>query len=247
MWLRIYNAYGMTEAIVAHLYCSIIFPGGIMAETPFIVVAGTFAPAVAVEAYYRPLTTGRADTATLALHQLGLAHTRDSAQQVHRYCQDNFGAPVRLAGHSQGANVAAWLWLKYPTAYKPPILLAGPWGGAPLCKTWLPFGSGFRAMATDSRFLREITDAYTELTESHKCLMTSIYGAADRVVHYATAHIPGANNLCIAPADQHDKLRSRLPGAVLHHGQTGHSRLPHHPLVRQLIDSVIADQESVVA
>ena len=98
-------------------------------------------------------------------------------------------------------------------------------------------------MAADSRFVREIMEAFDQLPATEQRRMTSIYGLADRVVHYARAHVPGATNLCIAPSEHHATLRDKLSGAVFHHGQTGHSRMPQHPLVRQLIDAVIAGQE----
>lgn len=102
----------------------------------------------------QPLTSGRPSTAVLTLKQLGMDNTRESALQVHRYCQAHFDGPVALVGHSQGALAAAWLWLHHSDDYTPPFMLAGPWAGALLCQTWLPLGAALRSMSAESRFLR---------------------------------------------------------------------------------------------
>ena len=210
-----------------------------MPETPFVVVAGTFAPRLGTGRFYRPLTAGRKASAVLALKQLGMANTRESALRVHRYCQRHFDEPVTLVGHSQGALVAAWLWLHEPTSYAPPLMLAGPWAGALLCQTWLPLGAALRAMSSESRFLGEITDTYASLPVDKKSSLTSIFATGDRVVQLTTAMVPGATNVCVAPRRKHVELTRQFPGIVLLDGNSGHTGLPRSSLVRDLIDARI--------
>ncbi len=210
-----------------------------MPEAPFVVVAGTFAPRLGTGRFYRPLTAGRPASAVLALKQFGMANTRESALRVHRYCQNRFDGPVRLVGHSQGALVAAWLWLAHPSSYTPPFMLAGPWAGALLCQTWLPLGAALRSMSSESRFLAEITDAYSGLPAAEQASLTSIFATGDRVVQLTTAMVPAATNVCVAPRRKHVELARQFPGIVLLDGNAGHTGLPRSSLVRDLIDARI--------
>ena len=131
-----------------------------------------------------------------------------------------------MAGHSQGALVAAWLWLFEPESYTPPFLLAGPWAGALLCQTWYPLGAALRSMSSESRFLHEVTEAYASLPADEQRRMTSIFSTSDRVVQLTTAMVAGATNVCVAPAAKHVELSRQFPGIVLIDGKMGHTGLP---------------------
>jgi pimeloyl-ACP methyl ester carboxylesterase len=213
----------------------------VVSEVPVVVVAGTFAPRLGADRFYRPLTTGRSRTAVLALKQLGMANTRESALRVHRYCQSHFGAPVTVVGHSQGALVAAWLWLFQPDWYTPPFMLAGPWAGALLCQTWFPLGAALRSMSAESRFLHEITEAYASLPPAQRLWLTSAFATGDRVVQLTSAMVPGATNVCVAPRPKHLELARQFPGITLLEGDVGHTGLPRSSLIRDLIDARIVD------
>jgi len=210
-------------------------------EEPFVVVAGTFAPRRAVDRYYGPLVAKRSRSAVLALKQFGMANTRESALRVHRYCQKHFGEPVTVAGHSQGALVATWLWLFEPDWYRPPFMLAGPWAGALLCQTWYPLGAALRAMSSESRFLREVTEAFSGRPDDEKALLTSIFATGDRAVQLTTAIVPGATNICIAPRADHVELSREFPGVVMVDGKVGHSLMPRSAQVRRVIDARMAE------
>jgi len=215
-------------------------------EEPFVVVAGTFAPRRAVDRYYGPLVAGRSRSAVLALKQFGMANTRESALRVHRYCQRHFGEPVTVAGHSQGALVATWLWLFEPDWYRPPFMLAGPWAGALLCQTWYPLGAALRSMASESRFLHEVTEAFSSLPANERAQLTSIFSTGDRVVQLTTAMVPGATNICIAPRADHLELSREYPGVIMLNGKVGHSRMPHSARVRGVIDARMAEVRAQV-
>lgn len=210
---------------------------------PFVVVAGTFAPRRSVDRYYGPLVAGREQSAVLALKHFGMASTRDSALRVHRYCQKNFDEPVMVAGHSQGALVAVWLWLFRPEWYRPPVMLAGPWAGALLCQTWFPLGAALRSMSSESRFLHEVTAAFSSLPEDERAWLTSIFGTGDRVVQLTTAMVPGATNICVAPAEKHLELSRQYPDVRMLEGNVGHSLMPRSALIRDVIDARIAEVE----
>ncbi len=215
-----------------------------MTETgsrPFVVVAGTFAPRRGAERWYTPLVEDREQAAVLALKHFGMANTRDSALRVHRYCRKRFDEPVELVGHSQGALVVVWLWLFRPDWYLPPVMLAGPWAGALLCQTWYPLGAALRSMASESRFLHEVTEAFAALPEEDRTMLTSITGRGDRVVQLTTAMVPGATNICIAPERDHVELAREFPGLELVEGDVGHSNMPRSPLVREVIDRRLAE------
>ena len=211
------------------------------AEVPFVVVAGTFAPRRGAERYYTPLTEGRTHSAVMALKHFGMANTRDSALRVHDYCREHFDEPVELVGHSQGALVAVWLWLFRPESYRPPVMLAGPWAGALLCQTWYPLGAALRSMASQSRFLSEVTEAFAALPEHERRWLTSVFATGDRVVQLTTAMVPGATNYCIAPSSRHVELSREFPGVVMLDGDLGHSSMPRSPGVRALIDTRMAE------
>ena len=49
-------------------------------------------------------------------------------------------------------------------------MLGGPWAGALLCQTWYPLGAALRSMASESRFLHEVTDAYASLPGDERAL-----------------------------------------------------------------------------
>ena len=215
-----------------------------MSDVPFVVVAGTFAPRRGAARYYAPLTRGRSRSAVLALKQFGIANTRDSALRVHQYCQRHFGEPVALVGHSQGALVASWLWLFEPQWYRPPVMLGGPWAGALLCQTWYPLGAALRAMASESRFLQEVTGAYADLPSHEQALLTSVFATGDRVVQPATAMVPGATNVCIAPQADHPRLSRQYPDVHMVDGNVGHSRMPRSAEVRQVIEARQAQVEA---
>jgi pimeloyl-ACP methyl ester carboxylesterase len=212
-----------------------------VSEVPFVVVAGTFAPRRGADRYYGPLTAGRSRSAVLALKQFGMANTRESALRVHRYCQKHFGEPVTVAGHSQGALVATWLWLFEPEWYRPPFMLAGPWAGALLCQTWYPLGAALRSMAPESRFLHEVTEAYSSLPANERAWLTSIFATGDRVVQLTTAMVPGATNICVAPQADHLELTRQYPGVIMLDGNVGHSRMPRSAQVREVIDARMAE------
>ena len=184
----------------------------------------------------------------MALKHFGMANTRDSALRVHDYCREHFDEPVELVGHSQGALVAVWLWLFRPDHYRPPVMLAGPWAGALLCQTWYPLGAALRSMASQSRFLSEVTEAFAALPEHERRWLTSVFATGDRVVQLTTAMVPGATNYCIAPEAKHVELSREFPGVVLLDGDVGHSSMPRSPGVRALIDTrmveVRAEQNS---
>ena len=213
-------------------------------EAPFVVVAGTFAPRRGIHRYYGPLVAGRERSAVLALKHLGMASTRDSALRVHSYCQKNFDDPVVVVGHSQGALVAVWLWLFRPEYYRPPVMLAGPWAGALLCQTWFPLGAALRSMASESRFLHEVTAAFSSLPEEERAWLTSIFGTGDRVVQLTTAMVPGATNICVAPSAKHLELSRQYPDVRMHEGNVGHSSMPRDPLIRELVDARIAEVDA---
>ncbi len=215
-----------------------------VSEVPVVVVAGTFAPRRAAERYYAPLIEGRSRSAVLALKQFGIANTRDSALRVHHYCEKHFDEPVAVVGHSQGALVASWLWLFEPERYRPPVMLGGPWAGALLCQTWYPLGAALRAMASESRFMHEVTEAYADLPSSEQASLTSIFATGDRVVQPTTARVPGATNICIAPRADHSGLSSRYPDVHLVDGNVGHSRLPRSGEVRHVIDVRMAQVQA---
>lgn len=210
-------------------------------DTPFVVVAGTFAPRRGASRFYTPLTEGRSQSAVLALKHFGMANTRDSALRVHRYCEKRFEEPVEIVGHSQGALVAVWLWLFRPESYRPPVMLAGPWAGALLCQTWLPLGAALRAMASESRFLREITEAFDELSEWERSWLTSVFSRNDRLVQLTSAMVPGATNVCFAPEAEHPDLSREFPDVVMVDGDVGHSNMPRSTQVRALIDARLAE------
>jgi pimeloyl-ACP methyl ester carboxylesterase len=209
----------------------------VVPEAPFVVVAGTFAPRRGAEHHYGPLTTGRSRSAVLTLKQFGMANTRESALRVHRYCQKHFGEPVTIVGHSQGALVATWLWLFEPGWYRPSIMLGGPWAGALLCQTWYPLGAALRSMASESRFLHEVTDAYANLPANERALLTSIFSTGDRVVQLTNAIVPGATNICLAPQAEHLELSRQYPGVIILEGSVGHSWMPRSAEVRAVIDA----------
>lgn len=213
----------------------------VVSEAPFVVVAGTFAPRRGVARYYGPITAGRSRSAVLALKQFGMANTRESALRVHRYCQKHFGEPVTIVGHSQGALVATWLWLFEPEWYRPSIMLGGPWAGALLCQTWYPLGAALRSMASESRFLQEVTEAYAGLPVDDRARLTSIFSTGDRVVQLTNAIVPGATNVCLAPPAQHVELSRQYPGVIMRDGSVGHSRMPRSAEVRAVIDTRMAE------
>jgi len=213
-------------------------------ETPFVVVAGTFAPRRGVDRFYGALTEGRDRSVVLSLKHLGMANTRESALRVHRYCQKHFDEPVTIAGHSQGALVASWLWLFEPDWYRPPFMLAGPWAGALLCQTWYPLGAALRSMASESRFLREITEAFAGLPEDERAWLTSIFATGDRLVQLTNAIVPGATNICVAPKGHHLELSRQFPGVVMVDGQVGHTGMPRSAAVRAVIDARMAEVQA---
>ena len=197
-----------------------------MTEVPFVVVAGTFAPRLGAGRFYGTLTSGRERPRCWRSSSSAWPTRRESALRVHRYCEKHFDAPVTVAGHSQGALVAAWLWLFEPESYTPPFLLAGPWAGALLCQTWYPLGAALRSMSSESRFLHEVTEAYASLPADEQRRMTSIFSTSDRVVQLTTAMVAGATNVCVAPAAKHVELSRQFPGIVLIDGKMGHTGLP---------------------
>jgi len=213
-------------------------------NAPFVVVAGTFAPRRLADRYYGPLTAGRSRSAVLALKQFGMANTRESALRVHRYCQKRFGEPVTVVGHSQGALVATWLWLFEPDWYRPPLMLAGPWAGALLCQTWYPLGAALRSMASESRFLHEVTEAFSSRPENERAGLTSIFSTGDRVVQLTTAMVPGATNICLAPRARHVELSRQYPGVIMLDGNVGHSGMPRSAQVREVIDARMAEAQA---
>ena len=213
-------------------------------EVPFVLVAGTFAPRRGVDRYYEPLIAGRPRAAVLALKQLGMANTRESALRVHRYCQKHFGEPVAIAGHSQGALVATWLWLYEPEWYRPPIMLGGPWAGALLCQTWYPLGAALRSMSAESRFLREVTEAYAGLPGNERAWLTSIMATGDRLVGLPRAIVPGATNICVAPRDEHLELSRAYPGVVMVEGDVGHTRMARSAEIRSVMDARMAEVQA---
>jgi len=215
-----------------------------MPGTPFVVVAGTFAPRRGIDRFYGALTAGRDRSVVLTLKHLGMANTRESALRVHRYCQKNFDEPVTVAGHSQGALVASWLWLFEPEWYRPPFMLAGPWAGALLCQTWYPLGAALRSMASESRFLHEITEAFAGLPDDERAWLTSIFATGDRLVQLTNAIVPGATNICIAPREDHLELSRQFPGVLMVDGRVGHTGMPRSAAVRAVIDARMAEVQA---
>lgn len=206
-------------------------------DSPLVIVAGTFAPRRGAARFYAPLLRDRSEAHVVALRHLGMANTRDSAMDLHRWCEQRFDQPVTLVGHSQGALVAAWLWLHRPERYRPPVLLAGPWAGAPGCQTWAPLGAALRSMARESRFLREMSETFGALREDEKAEMTVVCGTGDRLVSPATAVVPGATNICVAPLRDHDRLAREHPDALLVEGHLSHTSMPRDPFVRAVVDA----------
>ena len=58
------------------------------------------------------------------------------------------------------------------------------------------------------------------------------------------AMVPGATNICLAPAAEHRKLSRQYPGVTMLEGSVGHSRMPRSTEVRAVIDARMAEVQA---